>query len=159
MPSVLQVGGKTEIVTANPVLTVAGAYSANDFVGTSATPITFSNAVLEAGGSGTIVSAVLTDAAVQSVATELWLFSTAVTPPNDNAAWTLSDAHAATCIGVIQFSTYFASALNSVSQGANIGFAFKAAVGSRDIYGCLVTRGAPTYTSLDLNIRLAIWQD
>ena len=122
-----QVGGEGTTVTVNPVLTVAGAYIAGDFVGTSAAAIAFANAVRVAGGSGVIESAVLIDAALQSASCELWLFDTAVTPPADNAAWTISDGNAATCIGVIPFSTYYASALNSVSTAEGLNIAFSAA--------------------------------
>lgn len=152
-----EVGGKVATVSVNPVLTVAGAYSANDFVGTSATALIFANAVRISGGSGVIQSAILVDAALQSKAAELWLFDTDITPPADNAAWTLSDAHAATCIGIIQFSNYFASALNSVSVARGLGIAFRAT--ATTIWGALVTRGTPTYASLDLTVRLNIMQD
>ena len=154
-----QVGGEGITITVNPVLTVAGAYIANDFVGTSATALIFANAARVAGGSGIIKSAVLIDAALQSIACELWLFDTAVTPPADNAAWTISDADAATCIGVIPFSSYYASALNSVSNGVvpNGGIEFSAI--ATTIWGCLVTRGTPTYASLDLTVRLNIMLD
>ena len=152
-----QVGGEGITITVSPVLTVAGAYIAGDFVGTSATALIFANAARVAGGSGVIESAVLIDYALQSVACELWLFDTNVAPPADNAAWTISDAHAATCIGVIPFSTYYASALNSVSTAEGLNIAFSAV--ATTIWGCLVTRGAPTYASLDLTVRLAIMQD
>ena len=147
------------LVSANPVLTVAGAYGANDYVGTSAAAMAFANAVRVAGGTGVIHSAVLIDAALQSLPLELWLFDTNITPPNDNAAWTLTDAHAATCIGVIPFSTYYASALNSVSVQSGLGIGFKAAAGATGIWGVLVTRGAPTYASLDLTVKLGILMD
>jgi len=152
-----QVGGEGITVTVNPVLTVAGAYIAGDYVGTSAAAIPFANVVRIAGGSGVIESAVLIDAARQSIACELWLFDTAVTPPADNAAWTVTDGNAATCIGVIPFSTYYASALNSVAPANGLNIAFSAV--ATTIWGCLVTRGAPTYASLNLTVRLAIMQD
>ena len=153
------VGGITKSIQGQPVLTVAGAYTANDYVGTSATPITFANAARVIGGGGVIQRAVLVDYALQSLSMELWLFDTLVTPPADNAAWSISDVHAATCIGVIPFTTYYASAVNSVSPAPNLGVAFNCAVGDTAIYGCLVTRGAPTYASLDLVARLVILQD
>jgi len=154
-----QVGGEGITITVSPVLTVAGAYIAGDFVGTSATALIFANAARVAGGSGVIKSAMLIDAALQSIACELWLFDTNVAPPADNAAWTISDAHAATCIGVIPFSTYYASALNSVSNGVvpNGGIGFSAV--ATTIWGALVTRGAPTYATLNLTVRLNIMQD
>ena len=156
--SVLTVGGSGITITVTPTLTVAGAYAANDYVGTSTTAMTFANAARVSGGSGVIETAILVDGDLQSIAAELWLFDTAPTPPNDNAAWSISDADALTCIGVIPFSSYYASALNSVSVAKAQNIAFSA-VGGTSIYGCLVTRGAPTYVSGNLSVRLAIMQD
>ena len=153
-----QVGGEGITITVTPTLTVAGAYAAGDFVGTSTTAMTFANAARVSGGSGVIETAMLVDGDLQSIAAELWLFDTAPTPPNDNAAWSISDADALTCIGVIPFSSYYASALNSVSVAKAQNIAFSA-VGGTSIYGCLVTRGAPTYVSGNLSVRLAIMQD
>lgn len=155
-----EMGGKTDVISSGAItLTVHANYASGDFVGTSATPITFAKVALHDGGSGTIMSAVLTDYAVQSVAMELWLFDTTITPPADSAAWTITDAEAATCIGVIPFSTYYASAANSVSYVANVGLPFKCGASADDIYGALVTRGAPSYASGDLTVRLFIFQD
>jgi len=152
-----QVGGAVTTVTVTPTLTIAGAYTAGDFVGTSATPLTFANAVRVSGGSGVIESAILVDGDLQSVSAELWLFDTTIAPPNDNAAWTITDANALTCIGVVSFGTYYASALNSVAIARGLGLAFKA-VGT-SLFGALVTRGAPTYVSGNLSIRLVVMQD
>lgn len=152
-------GGNTALITVTPTLTVHAGYVANDFVGTSATPMDFATAARINGGTGVIQSAMLIDYALQSVACELWLFDASVTPPNDSAAWTISDADALKCIGVIPFSTYYASALNSVAQAQNVGIAFKAGAADQSIFGCLVTRGAPAYADGDVSIRLVILQD
>lgn len=154
-----QVGGNLAVVTVTPTLTVHASYAANDFVGTSATAMVFDGAARVANGSGVIQSAELIDGALQSVAAELWLFDSAITPPNDSAAWTMSDADAKKLIGIIPFSTYYASALNSASPVNNIGLAFKAIGSDTKIYGCLVTRGAPAYADGDLTVRLTILQD
>jgi hypothetical protein len=153
-----EVGGHCITADANPVLSVAGAYVAGDFVGTSSTGITFSNVVRVAGGSGVIESAVLVDKALQSASVELWLFDTAVAGlPLDNAPFTITDASALTLIGVIPFQVYYASALNSVSSVKGLGMTFNAT--ASDIYGALVTRGTPTLASLDYLIRLQILAD
>jgi hypothetical protein len=99
------------------------------------------------------------DYALQNMSIELWLFTVAVTPPADNAAWTITDAHCLTCIGVIPFSTYYASALNSVSPAPNVGIAFNCAAADTALYGALVTRGAGTWASLDVTVSLVILQD
>lgn len=155
------VGGITDIVEVTPTLTVAATYIANDYVGESGVAMDFATVARINGGTGIIHSAILIDRALQSVPCELWLFDTAPTPPNDSAAWTISDADAAKCIGVIPFNTYYASAANSVSQGGRDigGIPFKAGAADRSIFGCLVTRGAPAYASGDLTIRLGVLQD
>lgn len=152
-----QVGGSIVTVTVTPSLSTAGLYAANDYVGTSATAMAFANVVRVPGGSGVIESAVLIDKALQSVSCELWLFDRAVVPPNDNAAWSISDNDAAQCIGVVPFSSYYASALNSVSIARAQNIAFVAV--NRTIWGCLVTRGAPTYVSGSVVVRLSVLQD
>ncbi len=151
--------GNTAQIDVVPTLTVHTTYVSGDYVGTSASPMTFTGASRINNFTGTILSAVLMDGDLQSVACELWLFDTAITPPADSATWTLSDADCARCIGIIPFSTYYASALNSISFAQGVGIGFKTLTSSTSIYGCLVTRGAPTYNSGNLTIRLTILQD
>ena len=157
------VGGQGVTITVTPTLTSAGqavAYHANDYVGTDHVAMTFADAVRVNGGSGIIESVILEDDALQSASTELWLFDTLPAGlPDDNAAFTITDASAKTLIAVIPFVTYYASALNSASDAKAIGKAFNAAAGVHDIYGVLVTRGTPTYLSGCLTIRLQIMQD
>jgi hypothetical protein len=154
-------GGSTKTVSATPVLTVAATYAANDFVGTSATAITFSNCATVDGGTGVILGATLIDNDLQSVAMELWLFDdTPADLPADSAAWTFTDAVTPIC--VIPFSAYYASVLNSVSCGAPAyPVPFKCAAGSTAIYGCLVNRGTPPagWATLKLTVKLSILQD
>jgi len=152
--------GAVTCVACTPTLTVHADYATGDYVGTSGAAWEFANAVATPGGWGKIEGAVLIDAVVASKAAELWLFDSAITPPADSAAWTLSDADAATCIGVIAFSTYYASALNSVCPRADLNLTIKAAAGSTSIYGALVTRDAPTYAATgDVKVRLFIRQE
>ncbi len=153
------VGGHTACIDVVPTLTVHATYATGDYVGTSATPMTFTNAARVNAGTGIIVGAVLIDYAIQSIAGELWLFDTAITPPNDSAAWSISDADAARCLGVIPFNTYYASALNSVCPIGGLTIAFQTLPASKNIYGCFVTRGAPAYASGDLTFRLRVLQD
>jgi hypothetical protein len=156
---VLPVVGKTAIVTVTPTLTTGATYVANDYVGTDHTPMSFALARINAG-TGTIISAVLVDYAIASVAAELWLFDTTLDPGHDSAAWTITDAESLTCIGVIPFSTYYASANNSISTGfVGAGIPFKAGAGVTTIFACLVTRGAPAYTNGLVSVRLGVIQD
>ena len=149
-------GSAISVVTVVPVLTSHALYVANDYVGTDHVPMTFTVARV-LGGAGAVLEAVLIDYAAQSVAAELWLFDTTLDTPHDSAPWTLSDAEAATCIGVIPFTTYYADALNVVSMGGNPNpLGFKCGAASQAIFGCLVTRGAPTYAAGDLTVRLKV---
>lgn len=152
-------GGNTAQIDVTPTLTVAATYVSGDYVGTSTTPMTFLGASRINNSTATILSAVLVDGALQSVACELWLFDTTLTAPADSAAWTLTDAEAKRCIGVIPFSTYYASGANSISFAQGVGIGFKTISASTSLYGCLVTRGSPTYASGDLTVRLNILQD
>ena len=156
-----QVGGHTLIVTVTPTLTVNATYVAGDYVGTDHTAMSFSVARVNAG-SGTVISALLVSYVVTTVACELWLFD--VTPaglPDDSAAFTITDADALTCIGVIPFNTYYASALNSISRGeVGLGIPFVCGAGVKTIFGAIVTRGAPAWeTDGDISIRLGVLQD
>jgi hypothetical protein len=151
------VGGNTTIINVTPTLTVHANYVSGDYVGTSSTAGVISNAARVSGGTGVILGATLIDYALQSIAGELYIFDTAVTPPADSAAWSISDADMATCLGVIPFGAYYASALNSVSPAMNQNIPFKCATTS--LYFCFVTRGAPAYASGDLTFRFMISQD
>ena len=147
---------ETKAIDVVVTMTSASSYVTGDYVGADGVALVFAGAASQLG-TGTIVSAVLIDAAVQSISAELWLFDSIPTPPADSAAWTVSDADAAHCIGVIPFATYYASAANSLSFAQGIGLGYKTS--NNTIYGCLVTRGSPTYTSECLTVRLLVWQD
>lgn len=153
----LTVRGTTLFPTATVAMTTHASYVSGDFVGTDATPLSFASAVRVSGGTGVLMSVVVEDKAVQSIAGELWLFSATVTPPSDSGAWSISDGDAALCLGVIPISTYYASALNSIGQALNLALPIKAA--ATTLFGCWVTRGAPTYASNDLVITLGILSD
>jgi hypothetical protein len=153
-------GTDTVVPTGNPVLTVAGAYSPNDYVGTSGAATELTGCAAQNGGTGWIVSSILHDGDLQSALMELWIFNAAPTPPTDNAAWSISDADNAKVVAVIPFNSYYASALNSCAPGAPIAArAFKCAAGSTSLWACLVTRGSPTFTSLLLAYDVVIIQD
>jgi hypothetical protein len=150
------VGGIAVPVSVIPVLTVHATYVANDYVGTDHTAMIFPGASRIPGGSGYIVNAVLEDNVSASVSGELWMFRSAPAGlPDDSAAFTITDADARECIGIIPFNTYYASALNSIAMGdIKIPIGFTCAVGSTSLYGAFVTRGAPGYTANDLQFRL-----
>jgi len=138
-------------------LTVGATYASGDHVGTSATPISFANAARVSGGEGIIHSLTISDpAASAAVALELWLFNATVTPPADSAAWDLSDADGLKCVGIISIPTtaQFLSSATGVMSVNNINLKYNCA--ATTLFGCLVTRGAPTYTgTLQITLQVA----
>jgi hypothetical protein len=146
-------------IIVTPTLTIAATYVSGDYVGTSTTPMTFSNCARVNGGTGTIAGVALVDSNVASVAGELWLFDAPITTPNDSAAWAISGADALKCIGVIPFSTYYSGGNASVTFAEKQGIVFKTESDSRSLYGAFVTRGAPTYATGSLTFKLRVWQD
>ena len=155
-----EVGGKGLPITVTPTLTVGAGYVANDFVGTNNTGMTFAGAGRIVAGTGRVIGAILHDYVIASVAAELWLFT--VTPAGlglDSAAFTITDN--LTCIGVIPFNTYYASALNSISNGEikNGQLPYKCGAADTALYGALVTRGAPAYTNGLVSVSIFVDQD
>lgn len=144
----------TVVVTATPTLDVA-AYASGDCLHTAV--ISFANAVRVSGGGGRVQSMVVVDAALQSIALELWIFSATVTPAAANAAHSISDGDALLLVGVIASGTYYASALNSVSVARDLNMPFTCA--ATTLFGIAVTRGTPTYAASSLLFRLQIDQD
>jgi hypothetical protein len=143
-------------LTASVTLSVGATYATGDFVGTSATPISFTSAARTSGGGGKIVSLTISDpAASTAAALELWLFNATVTVPNDSAAWNLSDADGLKCVGVISIPTtaQFLSSATSVMNVNNINLQYSCA--ATTLFGALVTRGSPTYTG-SLQVRLEV---
>ncbi len=157
----IPVAGRVLRPSANPVLTVAASYASGDYVGTSNQVWLFPGAFRPGGpGTGILHSALLIDKAAQSISTELWLFSQPVAVPADSAAWDITDANAQFLLGVIPFSTYYASASNSVAPVAGLGLpVWATGQGDTNLYGGVVTRGAPSYTTGDLTVVLAILAD
>ena len=146
--------------TCTPVLSVAGAYAAGDYMGTSAKCMTFENCASIPGGAGWVLGASIVDGEKQSAAMELWLFKDEITPPADNAAWTITDAVLAeSFLCVVPLSTYYASAVNSVAQGVPDCYARYVADEQRRLYGVLVARAATTQVSLAVKISLSLSQD
>lgn len=147
------------------------AYAAGDAVtdSTSApTVITFTNVAKANNGGGTIVSAELIDSANQSTKGifELWVFDTTVTPDNDNAVFTPTDAELATLVGIIPFDvSYVGDAQsgangNAVYQANFLNLPFKAGAASRNLFGLLVVRNAYTPVSGEVfTIRLNVSQE
>lgn len=144
-------------VTATPTLDTS-VYASGDVLHTA--NIQF-NVGAHVGGTGYIVGLNVVDKDAQGSAGELWLFSAPLAGSyTANAAWALSDADAALCVGVIPFGSYFlggtAGTLNQVSVNGTVRQAFTCGAQTTLLYGRLVTRGTPTYTASGLIVNLFI---
>jgi hypothetical protein len=130
-------------------------YTAGDAISDSTsapTVMTFRNAIRE--GSGAIQQAYLLDSANQSTKldAELWLFSTAPTAVNDNAAITFTDAELANLVAVIDFSVADAkvglatsgAGGNAINIQGSLGIPVSLQAHSNDLFGVLVARNAYT---------------
>jgi len=160
-----QVGGNTTITESNVLMSVAGSYSTGDYMGTSLTPQYFPSAVRTTGGTGIIKSITIIDKITNTnVAMELWIFSETFTAPNDNNAFTVTDSDALKVQAIIPISTseWYANGSNQIYHDSTISIPIKVAGGEngRLLHYALVARGAtPSFTSLDLTIKLGILQD
>lgn len=163
VPGTVTVTGLVKTVLCVPTLTVAANYALNDYVGTSGVAWEFKDAVRPGKQSGIIQFAELFDGVVASVAAELWLFDAPIVPPADSAAWTLNDADMRAHIipgSPILFSTYYASAANSIAPAGPLAIPFTLPEGITSIFGALVTRGAPAYAATgDVAAKLVIMLD
>jgi len=141
-----------------PTISTSPAYTAKDAVGGL---MTFSNAVRASGGSGTLLAVQVEDKGQQMKDLDLVLFDRTLTAPTDNSIFAPSDAELATCIGVIPITAgaYADFSTNSVAD-AYAGLPKPFVLNGTDLFGVLVARGTPTYTSTgDLVVTLTIQQD
>ncbi len=128
-------------------------YAAGDAVADSTsapTYMTFVGAGARNAGGGEILTALLVDSANQGTKGEfeLWLFNTAPTPNNDNAAFAPTDAMLRTLVGVIEFDDrVFVGKTDSGADGNCVykpdsieAFVFNCLLDSQNLYGLLVAR-------------------
>lgn len=158
----------SKIVTASktrPADTTA--YAAGDVVAEStsaATVWTFAGMARSLGLGGILQGAVMIDSVAQSTKPdlELYLFDTAITTQNDNAAWAPTDSDMEKCLGMIAFSSgqFKTGSGNGIVNVEGISKVFQCASAARDLYGILVVRNAYTPASGEkIVIRLAVIQD
>jgi hypothetical protein len=142
------VTGYDKSVGGTITLTVGGTYSAADYVGPSGTVTAFNGCARYNGGSGRVIAATLIDKDKQAKAAEIWIFCDVVTPPDDNAAWTLTGAEMEKLVAIIPLSTYYSGAANSIASGIPVApRAFQCADDSTALYPFIVTRDAPVYAA------------
>lgn len=124
------------------------AYTANDaFSNSTSAPtaggFTFTSAAASSGGGGIITDAVIVASAGTLYQGEIWLFDSAATAINDNAAFALSDSDALLALGKIPFTLAVEATNNSSAHvtGLNIGFH---CVGSANLRFLIKILNAPT---------------
>lgn len=147
--------GRTRVITVSPTVSVSPAYTAKDAVGGL---LTFASAVESASSAGTITSVSIVDKGQQMAALDLVLFNQTFTASTDNAIFAPSDADLLNSVGVIPISAYHDFSTNSIGVARNVGLAVK--LTGTSLFGQLVTRDTPTYTSTgDIQVTIAIKAD
>lgn len=147
-------------------------YAAGDVVCNSTSApvaITFSNAVSHPGGGGVLMGAALIDGACQTLKGdfELWVFDTAPTMDNDNAAFTPTDAELQALVKIIPFGSSPKVGDATSGAGGNAVYdvdltprVFKCTASEKNLYGVLVVRNAYVPVSAGtFAVRLMIAQD
>jgi len=151
--------GRTKVIniTGTTVGATGTTYADGDLIGTK---ITLTDAALEVGSESTLVSVTLGDLDKQDIALDLVIFNADPTGTTftDDSALTIADADIPKICGVTSIDTYYDFADNSVATKPNIGIVCEAS-GSDDLYACLVSRGAGTYTANSLSLILTFYQD
>jgi hypothetical protein len=145
-------------LTATPTISASPAYTAGDVLGTL---MSFTGAARVSGYGGVITGVqVLDKTQAQRAAMTLLLFTASITPAADNAAFAPSDADSALIQGQIEIlSTNYNTAwagtpTNSVATVPHNDAAnspnfmrYPYVCATTTLYGLLVVRGTPTYTS------------
>ncbi len=147
---------KVVSIAQTPTISTSPAYTAKDAIGGL---LTFANAVRASGGTGKIAAVQIEDKGQQKADIDLVLFNATITAPTDNAIFNPSDAEVGTCVGYIPIGggMYSDFSTNSVAN-AIPGLEFVLA--GTSLFGVLVARSTPTYTSTtDIVVTLTIQQD
>ena len=144
-------------IVVTPTISDTTANASGDYVGQNTTPITLTGVADVAGAYATLLDVIVLDKDLQSQPLELWFFNASPTVPNSNAAWNVSDADAANCVGVVPVTAWFASTLNAIGM-ASPHLKMKTNA-SANLFMAIVTRGTPTYSASGLQIRLLFAQD
>lgn len=137
-----------------PTISTAPAYTAKDAVGGL---MTFANAARASGGTIWIDRVQVVDKGQQMAALDLVLFDRSITAPTDNAVFAPTDTEAGYAVAAIPIYDYRDLSTNSVADRP---VGLEAVLNGTDLFGVLVARGTPTYTSTaDLVVSLTIAQD
>ena len=164
----VQGGGLQSRLMATPLIT-AGAYAAGDAVGGK---LVFGDAAdAEGTRSGVVQTVTLVNRSLDLTGLTLVLFGADFSATVDNAEFALADGELMNCLGVVPFDSGSFAVFkdNCVATLTNIGLAYKFPdtgpgetpwSGPFNLYGQLVARGTPTYTSAsDLTVILGVFKD
>jgi hypothetical protein len=167
MPSVIHGLSREVIIT--PTITASSAYASGNALGGL---LTITNAALQGQGTSTIQSITLTDIDNQKSAIDLYLSEVTFTATTDKTAFALSAADVLNSAGWVSIaaSDYITFGARAVANQKNIGLSFDlnqyatstygAAIQPTTLYGQLVCRGTPTYTTTtSLRLKIVFFQD
>jgi hypothetical protein len=149
-----------QIVHSAVVFTGTTARDTGDYCGTTTTPQFFTPSVQSRDGvsivKGITILDYLTTAAVDL---EVWLFNETFTAPADNAAWTITDAMAENCAGVITVTAsgnWKSASANQIFTSNELSIPVKPI--NNKLYYAVVARGTTpawtTATPIVLNLLL-----
>ena len=146
-----------KIVSVTPVMANAGGYSSGDQVGV---PIEVTGVMLSDGGQALLKSLTVIDKAAQSLALDVWFFNEEPTTVADNAAFDMTDANLAKALGHVKVvaGDYSAESSGSLACVRNIDLLLQSIAKKQSVWVVVVTRGAPTYASLDLTLKFGVEQ-
>ena len=153
--------GRTKVIniTGATVGATATTYASGDLIGGK---ITLTDACLEVGSEATLVSVTIADVAKQNQPCDLVIFNAdpSGTTFTDDAILDLDDSDITKVCGVtsIVADDYADFSDNSVGTKANVGLVCEA-IGTDDLFACVVSRGTGTYSANGLSLILTFYQD
>jgi len=153
--------GRTKVinVTGATVGATATTYASGDLIGTK---LTLTDACLEAGSEATLVSITIADIDKQNQPLDVVIFNAdpSGTTFTDDAALTVADSDLPKICGSASViaTDYIDFVDNSVGTKTNIGLVCEA-IGTDDLYACVVSRGTGTYSANGLSLILTFYQD
>jgi hypothetical protein len=143
------------VASQTPTITASSAYASGNALGGK---LTFAN--LLTGGATRIISAQIVDKIGQKIACDLVLFNQDFTATADKSALAISAADALNAVGVVSFvaGDYASVGTPAVATKSNINLVAHGSTNlDNNLYGQLVTRGTPTYTSTsDITVKLEV---
>lgn len=119
------------------------------------------NAVRVADGTGVLQSILVLDEDDQGLAFDLIFIQDNVSLGTENAAPSITDAHARSILGLVSIASADFIDLGGarIATKTGLGLVVKPTSGTRNIYVAAITRGAPTHTASGVRLRLGFLQD